>query len=72
MPVPRRTSFATGTKLGDECNTQGINGNMKEFYKDRKRSVVESNHAGKCVILDVGGDRFVASRKNLERYPATR
>ena len=72
MPVPRRTSFAAGTKLGDECNTQGINGNMKEFYKDRKRSVVESNHAGKCVILDVGGDRFVASRKNLERYPATR
>ena len=45
---------------------------MKEFYKDRKHSVVESNHGSKCVILDVGGDRFVASRKNLERYPATR
>ena len=27
---------------------------------------------GKCVILDVGGDRFVASRKSLERFPSTR
>ena len=62
MPVPRRTSFAAGTKLGDDCNTQGMNGNMKEFYKDRKRSVLEGNHAGKCGILDVGGDRFVASQ----------
>ena len=27
---------------------------------------------GKCVILDVGGDRFVASRRTLERFPSTR
>ena len=27
---------------------------------------------GKCVILDVGGDRFVASRRSLERFPSTR
>ena len=33
---------------------------------------VDSDNDGKCVILDVGGDRFVASRKHLERFPATR
>ena len=31
-----------------------------------------SDTDGKCVILDVGGDRFVASRKHLERFPSTR
>ena len=72
MPI-RRTSFAAGTKPGSEISSQ----NMKEsmlFCKElsRKRSVVEGSNVGKCVILDVGGDRFVASRKNLERYPATR
>ena len=78
QPESVRTSFAAGTKPGSEIVKQNSCGSMKEgrqqFYRDlsRKRSVVEGNHAGKCVILDVGGDRFVASRKNLERYPATR
>ena len=37
---------------------------------DRESS--EERSEGKSVILDVGGDRFVASRKSLERFPSTR
>ena len=39
---------------------------------ERKESSSQENNEGKCVILDVGGDRFVASRHHLERFPATR
>ena len=41
---------------------------------NRPSKEIEDNNEtdGKCVILDVGGDRFVASRKHLERFPSTR
>ena len=45
-----------------------------EMNLNRQRKDIEDNSDtdGKCVILDVGGDRFVASRKHLERFPSTR
>ena len=36
------------------------------------REETEESCEGKCVILDVGGDRFVANRRSLERFPSTR
>ena len=51
----------------------GVKNLMKEMKVSAERGDLdEESGDGKCVILDVGGDRFVASRKHLERFPATR
>ena len=51
----------------------GVKNLMKEMKVSAERGDQdEESGDGKCVILDVGGDRFVASRKHLERFPATR
>ena len=47
------------------------------FFSLRIRAAMKGEESGetcegKCVILDVGGDRFVASRRTLERFPSTR
>ena len=53
-------------KPGRECYYRGMD------LKSTKNNTDSNNFEGKSVILDVGGDRFVASRKHLERFPATR
>ena len=53
-------------KPGRECYFKGMN------LRQSSKADQDSTNEGKCVILDVGGDRFVASRKHLERFPATR
>ena len=51
----------------------GVKNLIKEMKEaDERGDQDEEGGDGKCVILDVGGDRFVASRKHLERFPATR
>lgn len=50
----------------------GIECLFKEIKHKKSSDSDDENCDGKCVILDVGGDRFVASRKHLERFPATR
>ena len=37
-----------------------------------RREESEERCEGRSVILDVGGDRFVANRRSLERFPSTR
>ena len=54
-------------KTGRECYFKGMN-----LRQNSKVIEQDAGKEGKCVILDVGGDRFVASRKHLERFPATR
>ena len=51
---------------------EGIDGLFKEINCKKSPDFDDENSDGKCVILDVGGDRFVASRKHLERFPSTR
>ena len=51
---------------------EGIDSLFKEINKKKSSDFDDENSDGKCVILDVGGDRFVASRKHLERFPSTR
>ena len=51
---------------------EGIDSLFKEINTKKSSDFDDENSDGKCVILDVGGDRFVASRKHLERFPSTR
>ena len=51
---------------------EGIESLFKEINQKKSSDFDDENSDGKCVILDVGGDRFVASRKHLERFPSTR
>ena len=46
--------------------------NIKTYFR---RAFSKKNGGGnpeKNVILDVGGDRFIAKRRNLEKFPSTR
>ena len=45
------------------CSVDGV---MFRMFKTSKGNI-EKN-----VILDVGGERFVARKRNLERFPSTR
>ena len=58
--------------LGNFKMKEGIDSLFKEINRKKSSDFDDENSDGKCVILDVGGDRFVASRKHLERFPSTR
>ena len=51
---------------------KGIDSLFKKINHKKSPDFDDENSDGKCVILDVGGDRFVASRKHLERFSSTR